>query len=110
MRCALQSIVAAALIVAMSGVAEAGDLVTNGVIKYITVRGNNDADYFALVFEGTSPCTTVKFSKAGLGNDDKAADKLYSMALSAFLAKKKVRVFNYVDNNCDTAQYLRISE
>ena len=108
----LRSLLAAACIFALSGTAHAGDLVKSARITRITIpAGPGAASNFYFVLDlDAGLCPTVHFSKAGLGNDDKAAERMYTMALAAYQAGKKVRIYNYNDANCTTPHYIRIAD
>jgi hypothetical protein len=89
----------------------AGDLAVTK-IKKIEVNGT---DYFSVIVQGggTGPCnadgTAVRFPKNLTSEAD--ADRMFSTAMSAYLAGKSVRIHTYESGtDCAKAEYITIQD
>jgi len=99
------------LLVLFSGKAVAGNLIENAVITKIASSSNGVSDDFFVAFStGTGVCAATKYVvfPRSLAPSDHAFSRMYSTALAAFAAKKKVRVFAHNSDECNKASFIEI--
>lgn len=87
-----------------------GDLALGATVTEVGNTSGNSRGFFIRVVTGTGPCTdgTIVFPESASQSTLSYAHAL-SLATTAFIHGKKVRVHNYVDDVCEQASYISIS-
>jgi hypothetical protein len=106
MKAILKATCALSVVLTALNAAAAGDLVNGGVINKITVRNSASAPNELMKIEtvGGGSCAEIVFQKTGNADLD---NRLVSLATAAYLAGKKVRVYDYdTTTSCASADFV----
>ena len=107
----MKALIIFVLLTVFSGRAIAGNLIENAVITKIASSSNGVSDDFFIAFStGTGVCAATKYVvfPRSLAPSDHAFNRMYSTALAAFTAKKRIRVFAYNSDECNKASFIEI--
>jgi len=100
----------AAMIFSISGIAQAGELVTDAVITSVGNTSGNGPSFFVIVSGGSGLCTNqfIWFPESAAG-DANVFNRAYKSALLALSTGMHVKIHNYSDNTCAKASYIQVS-
>lgn len=85
------------------------DLVVDGKIAKIGSTNSNVDTFFVVIEGGNGPCAnlTIDFP-AALAQSTEAFRREFSLATTAFVSGKKVRIYSYEGNECTKANFISI--
>jgi len=91
--------------------AAGSDLVLDAVVTSVANTSSNEDKFTVWVSGGTGVCanTQISFPKSKAGSAE-VFDRAYSAALTAFVSGTKVRIYNYTDDSCYGASYIRLTK
>ena len=86
-----------------------GDILNSASISEVRNTSGNKDIFEIIVKGGCGLCAnkTIQFPRSAAGSKE-IHDRAFSMALTAFTTGSKVRVHNYVNNDCRNASYITI--
>ncbi len=104
-------IVGLGILLATSGGALAGDLVSGASITHVSNTASNTAAFSVQISGGTGPCGTagqwITFPLLAAPDAD-THKRAYASVLLAFTMGLHVRIHNYSGSACDGASYVEI--
>ena len=85
----------------------AGDLIVDAKITKVGSTNNNSNVFFVTTEGGTGPCVglTIDFP-AAVAQSPEAFSREFSLAIAAFTANKRVRIYSYDGNDCKQANFI----
>ena len=89
----------------------AGELIRDATITEVTNNSSNGADFSIRTEGGTGVCIgeLIAFPEAK-SQSQASTNQAFSIALAAFISKKKIRAHNYDDNGCRGASFIAITD
>ena len=101
--------IALGFLIALAPLAFAGNLADQAIIKEVASSNGNGDVFYLRLGGGTGPCAnlSVDFPRSK-SQSEQSYDQAFAIALAASMSGKRVQVYNYENDDCSGANFIRV--